>query len=124
MAPAPAVHIIDDDDAVRDSLAMLLEAHDVPVATYASAPAFLDALAAGLKGCVITDIQMPRMNGMELLSALKAGGHRLPVIVVTARTGRAMAAEAMVQGAAALIEKPFAPEKLLDLIRSALAPAP
>jgi len=119
MAPS-AVHIIDDDDAVRDSLAILLETHGLPVATYASAEAFLDALTAGANGCVVTDVQMPGMNGLVLLAALKAAGHRLPVIVVTARSGRMMAAEAVDRGAVALIEKPFAPEALVEEVRRRL----
>ena len=120
MALPPAVHIIDDDDAVRDSLAVLLEIRGVPVVTYGSAEAFLAALAEGAEGCVVTDVQMPRMNGLELLAALKAGGHALPVIVVTARSGRALAAEALARGAAVLIEKPFAAQALVDAVRSAL----
>lgn len=116
----PAVHIIDDDDAVRDSLAVLLEIRGVPVETYASAAAFLAALAAGAEGCVVTDVQMPDMNGLELLSALRAGGHTLPIIVATARNGRAMAAEAMAQGATAVIEKPFAPDAFIEVVSEAL----
>jgi two-component system response regulator FixJ len=117
---ASAVHIIDDDAAVRDSLAILLETHGLPVATYASAEAFLDALAAGADGCVVTDVQMPGMNGLVLLAALKAGGHALPVIVVTARSGQTLAAEALAQGAAVLLEKPFAPAALVAAVRDAL----
>jgi two-component system, LuxR family, response regulator FixJ len=123
MALPPTVHIIDDDDAVRDSLAVLLEIRGMPVVTYASAPAFLAALVDGAQGCVVTDVQMPEMSGLELLAALKAGGHTLPVIVATARTGRATAAEAMAQGAAALIEKPFAPDAFIETVREALARA-
>ncbi|HEY0648367.1 response regulator transcription factor [Phenylobacterium sp.] len=115
-----AVHIIDDDDAVRDSLAVLLEIRGVPVETYASARAFLAALADGAEGCVVTDVQMPGMNGLELLAALRARGHTLPVIVATARGGRAMAAEAVARGATALIEKPFAPDAFIDAVSEAL----
>ena len=118
-----AVHIIDDDDAVRDSLAVLLELNDLPVATYASAQAFLDALATGAEGCVVTDVQMPRMTGLQLLAALRAGGHRLPVIVATGRADRSMAAEAMAHGAQAMLEKPFAPQAFVETVREALAAA-
>jgi two-component system response regulator FixJ len=120
---AHAVHIIDDDDAVRDSLAVLLEIRGVPVVTYASAQAFLAALADGADGCVVTDVQMPEMNGLELLAALKAGGHRLPVIVATARSGHAIAAEAMAHGAAALLEKPFAPDAFIAAVHEAMGRA-
>ena len=113
MAPASAVHIIDDDDAVRDSLAAMLEVRGVAVVTYASAQAFLEALANGVSGCVVTDVQMPGMNGLELLAVLRAGGHALPVVVFTARGGRALAAEAMAQGAVAVLGKPFEPDELI-----------
>lgn len=118
-----AVHIIDDDEAVRDSLAVLLELNDLPVETYPSAQAFLDALAKGAEGCVVTDVQMPDMNGLELLAALRAGGHHLPVIVATARAHRQMAAEAYAHGAQVLLEKPFAPQAFVDAVRGALAAA-
>lgn len=120
MGHARAVHIIDDDDAVRDSLAVLLEIRGVPVETYASAAAFLVALADGAEGCVVTDVQMPDMNGLELLAALRADGHTLPVIVATARSDRAMAAEVMAHGATALIEKPFTPDAFIAAVSKAL----
>ncbi len=120
MALPPAVHIIDDDDAVRDSLAVLLEIRGVPVVTYGSAEAFLAALAKGAEGCVVTDVQMPGMNGLELLAKVRADGHTLPVIVATARNGRTLAAEAIAQGAAALLEKPFAPDDFVDAVKAAL----
>jgi two-component system response regulator FixJ len=120
MALPPAVHIIDDDDAVRDSLAVLLEIRGVPVVTYGSAEAFLAALADGADGCVVTDVQMPGMNGIELLAKVRADGHALPVIMATARSGRILAAEAMALGAAALLEKPFAPEDLVTAVKQAL----
>jgi two-component system response regulator FixJ len=119
----PAVHIVDDDDAVRDSLAVLLEIRGVPVVTYGSAEAFLAALADGAEGCVVTDVQMPGMNGLELLARVRAGAHPLPVIVATARGGRILAAEAMAQGAAALLEKPFAPDAFIAAVNEALAQA-
>ena len=120
MALPPAVHIIDDDDAVRDSLAVLLEIRGVPVVTYGSAEAFLAALAEGAEGCVVTDVQMPGMNGLDLLAKVRADGHALPVIVATARGGRSLAAEAMARGAAALLEKPFAPDDLVAAVNEAM----
>lgn len=120
MAPAPAVHIIDDDEAVRDSLAVLLETRGVPVVTYSSAQAFLDAAADGVRGCVVTDVQMPGMNGLELLAVLRAGGHSLPVVVATARNGRALAAEAMALGALAVLEKPLHPDAFLATVSLAM----
>ena len=120
MAPPPAVHIIDDDDAVRDSLAVLLETRGFVVATYATAQAFLDAAEAGVAGCVVTDVQMPEMNGLQLLRAFKARNLHVPVLVVTARSGRALADEAMAQGARALIEKPFSPDAFVEAVQAAL----
>jgi two-component system response regulator FixJ len=121
MAAPPAVHIIDDDDAVRDSLAVLLEIRGVPVVTYASARAFLDALAHGdVAGCVVTDVQMPDMSGLELLANLRAQRYDMPVIVASARGDRAMAAEALTYGATALLDKPFAPDAFIVAVTEAL----
>lgn len=119
MAP-PAVHIIDDDEAVRDSLAVMLETHGFEVASYATAQAFLSQAEHGVAGCVITDIQMPEMNGLQLLRAFKARNMLIPVLVVTARNSRTLAQEALAQGARAVIEKPFAAEVLFQAVRAAL----
>jgi two-component system, LuxR family, response regulator FixJ len=121
MAAPPAVHIIDDDDAVRDSLAVLLEIREAPVVTYASARAFLDALAHGdVAGCVVTDVQMPGMSGLELLATLRAQRYDLPVIVASARGGRAMAEEAMAHGATAVLDKPFDPDAFVAAVTEAM----
>ena len=119
MAP-PAVHIIDDDEAVRDSLAIMLETRGFDVTTYATAQAFLSQAERGLAGCVITDIQMPEMNGLQLLRAFNARNMHIPVLVVTARASRTLAQEALAQGARAVIEKPFAPEFLVEAVQAAL----
>jgi len=124
MAPPLLVHIIDDDDAVRDSLAILLETRGITVATYATAQAFLTQAEGGVEGCVITDVQMPEMNGLQLLRAFKAKNLDVPVLVVTARSGRALAEEAMAQGARAVIEKPFEPDAFVERIQAALARRP
>lgn len=121
MAPHPAVHIIDDDEAVRDSLAILLETRGLEVATYASAREFLQRAEDGVSGCVITDVQMPEMNGLQLLSAFKARNLAVPVLVVTARSGRALAEEALAQGALTVIEKPFEPDAFVETVRRALS---
>ena len=117
--PAP-VHIIDDDEAVRDSLAILLETRGFEVATYHTARAFLDQTQGGVAGCVVTDVQMPEMNGLELLRAFGAQHVRVPVLVMTARNGRALADEALALGALAVIEKPFAPDAFADAVQAAL----
>ena len=114
-------HIIDDDDALRDSLAFLLSSADIPVATYASAPEFLKALGGIASGCVVTDIRMPEMSGMELLKHLKETGSPLQVIVMTGHGDVPLAVEAMRLGAADFLEKPFDDEAMIASVRTALA---
>jgi two-component system response regulator FixJ len=114
-------HIIDDDDALRDSLSFLLSSADIPVATYASAPEFLKALAGLSTGCIVTDIRMPEMSGMELLKHLKETGSPLQVIVMTGHGDVPLAVEAMRLGAADFLEKPFDDEAMIASVRSALA---
>jgi two-component system response regulator FixJ len=124
MAPSPAVHIIDDDDAVRDSLAILLEAQGFAVESYASAEAFLAHRADGLCGCVVTDVQMAGTDGLELLAVLSASAPpRLPVVVVTGRADEAMAARARAHGAIAFLEKPFTAAALAEAVRTAFSQA-
>lgn len=121
MAPHPAVHIIDDDAAVRDSLAVMLETRGFAVATYATARAFLAHVEGGVAGCVITDVQMPEMNGLQLIAAFRAKSLYVPVLVVTACSGRSLAQEAGALGACALIAKPFDPDALVEIVRATLA---
>jgi len=123
MPPSRTVHIIDDDDAVRESMAILLETHGFAVETCSSAEAFLRRHAQGAMGCVVTDVQMAEMNGLVLLQTLKHVDPDLPVIVITARADRALSAGAIAHGAVAFIEKPFTARALLDAIRAALAKA-
>jgi len=121
MANEPMVHVIDDDDAVRDSLAFLLETADIPVRTYESAARFLEALPTAQGGCVVTDIRMPGMSGMELVARLNEMGFALPVIVITGHGDIPLAVEAMKAGVADFIEKPFDDEVMLLALRSAFA---
>jgi len=121
MSNEATVHVIDDDDAMRDSLAFLLESAGIKARTYESAPAFLHALPQAARGCIITDVRMPEMNGIELVRQLKALNSPDPVIVITGHADVSLAVEAMKAGAADFIEKPFDDELLLSTIRSALA---
>jgi two-component system response regulator FixJ len=114
------VHVIDDDEAVRDSLKFLLEAARLPVRTYESAMSFMGVLAQVGAGCVITDVRMPDMSGIELLRRLRARDLRLPVIVITGHGDIPLAVEAMKIGAIDFFEKPFDDESLLSAVRSAL----
>ena len=120
--PAEAiVHVIDDDEAVRDSLKFLLEAARLPVRTYESATAFMGALPRISGGCLITDVRMPDMSGLELLRQLRTRQVGLPVIVITGHGDIPLAVEAMKIGAIDFFEKPFDDESLLSAVRSALS---
>lgn len=114
------VHVIDDDEALRESLAFLLRAAQLEVKSYASARAFLDGLPDESLGCVITDVRMPDISGIDLLRRLKDLKIGVPVIVVTGHGDVALAVEAMKIGAADFFEKPFDDDLLLASVRSAL----
>jgi two-component system response regulator FixJ len=120
MAPNPLVHVIDDDEAVRDSLQFLLRSHGIEVRTYASAKTFLQSLPGMGGGCIVTDIRMPEISGVELLHRLKELRLGIPVIVITGHGDLSLAVEAMKLGAADFLEKPFEEEVLLAAVRSAL----
>jgi two-component system response regulator FixJ len=115
-----AVHVIDDDEAVRQSLAFLLRANDIEVQTYESGMAFLGVAPDLKSGCVITDVRMPEISGIELLRRLQGLKIFLPVIVITGHGDVPLAVEAMKFGAADFLEKPFDDEILLAAVRSAL----
>ncbi|WP_332770165.1 response regulator FixJ [Phenylobacterium sp.] len=115
------VHLIDDDEAVRDSLAFLLTTAGIASRTYESAVTFLDQLAGAAPGCVVTDIRMPDMNGLELVRRLKDRGASHPIIVITGHGDVPLAVEAMKAGVVDFLEKPFDDDALLGSIRAALA---
>ncbi|MFY9895787.1 MAG: response regulator FixJ [Xanthobacteraceae bacterium] len=114
------VHVIDDDEAIRQSLAFLLQAAKLEVKTYSSAMAFLDALPDATASCVITDVRMPGMSGVDLLRRLKELKIGVPVIVITGHGDVALAVEAMKVGAVDFLEKPFDDDVLLASVQSAL----
>jgi two-component system response regulator FixJ len=114
------VHVIDDDEASRQSLAFLLESAQIGVRTYASAAMFLDLMSSMSASCVVTDVRMPGMSGIDLLRRLKELGIEVPVIVITGHGDVPLAVEAMKIGAADFLEKPFDDEVLLASVRSAL----
>ena len=115
------VHVIDDDDAMRDSLDFLLSVRGFEVRLYESATAFLDALPAVSDGCVLSDISMPGMSGLELVRTLKQRGLGYPIVLMTGQGDVPMAVEAMKAGVSDFIEKPFSDEVLLNAVRGALA---
>jgi two-component system response regulator FixJ len=115
------VHVIDDDDGVRDSLAFLLDCAGFATCTYASAAQFLSAIPTMPRGCIITDVRMPQMSGLELLEELKRRGISDPVIVMTGHADVPMAIQALHAGVTDFIEKPFSDEAILVAVRAALA---
>jgi len=118
--PNSVVHVIDDDEAVRESLAFLLKTARLDVRTYDSAMAFLSALPNVESGCIITDVRMPEISGVDLLRRLKELNVGMPVIVITGHGDVQLAVEAMKIGAMDFIEKPFDDELLLAAVKSAL----
>ena len=120
MQPNSLVHVIDDDEAVRESLVFLLNTARLQVRTYDSATAFLSSLPSAESGCIVTDVRMPGISGVDLLHRLKELKVGMPVIVITGHGDIQLAVEAMKIGAADFIEKPFDDERLLAAVRSAL----
>ena len=121
MSSSQIVHVVDDDVVVRQSLAFLLSTAGYAVRVHESAVAFLDALPGIRDGCVVTDIRMPGMDGLELQRQLRTLKVGLPVIVITGHGDIALAVQAMKAGAVDFIEKPFDDEVLLAAIRRGLA---
>jgi two-component system, LuxR family, response regulator FixJ len=114
------VHVIDDDDAVRESIDFLLRSAGLSVRTYDSAASFLDAAPTIAAGCIITDVRMPGLSGIDLLRRLQEIQIGLPVIVITGHGDVPLAVEAMKCGAIDFLEKPFDDDVLLTSVRSAL----
>jgi two-component system, LuxR family, response regulator FixJ len=117
----PTVYIVDDDQATRKSLRWLVETLGVPVQTYHCAVSFLDAYDASMPGCLVLDMAMPGMNGLELQRALLERGIEIPIIVLTGYADVPTAVRALKNGAVEFLEKPFNDDVLLQQIRAALA---
>jgi len=115
------VYIVDDEVSIRDSLAMLLRSVGLASQKFADAKSFLAAHKPRLHACLIVDVRMPGMSGIELQEALRARDADLPVIIITGHGDIAMAVRAMKAGAADFIEKPFHDQTLLDAVHRALA---
>jgi two-component system response regulator FixJ len=114
------VHVIDDDDAARDALSFLLMTENFSVHTYETAKAFLSALSVVDKGCIITDVRMPEMSGLDLLRRLRSEGNNWPVIVMTGQADVPVAIEAIKSGAVDFIEKPYDADAMIGAVRCAL----
>lgn len=121
MASNDIVHVIDDDTDVRQSLAFLLSTAGLAVRVHESGSAFLKILSEVQEGCIVTDVRMPGVDGIELQRRLADAGVKLPVIVMTGHGDIALAVEAMKAGAIDFIEKPFDDEVLIAAIKTALA---
>jgi len=115
------VYVVEDDEAVRDSLELLLKSDGKPVKTYESATAFLKDYSDQMAGCIVLDIRMPGMDGMELQKKLNERHSILPIIFVTGHGDVPMAVDAMKEGAVDFIQKPYREEALLEKIEAALA---
>ena len=119
--PGPTVFIVDDDDAVGDGIKLLLRSVKLPCQRLRSAQEFLDNYRPGAAGCVLLDVRMPGMSGLELQREMGRRGIALPIIFMTGHGDVQMAVEAMRQGAMDFLQKPFREEELLQKIRAALA---
>lgn len=116
----PAVFIVDDDDAVRESLAFLMKSVGLKAESFPSAQAFLDSYNPNRAGCLVLDIRMPGMSGLELQDKLKQMGSILPIIFITGHGDVPMAVKAIKAGAADFVQKPFRDQELIDRIREVL----
>jgi two-component system response regulator FixJ len=123
MAHRGKVYVIDDDEAMRDSLEFLLGAADFDVTLFESAQHFLDALPGADFGCVVSDVRMPGIDGIELLKRLKASRSSFPMLIMTGHGDVPLAVEAMKLGAIDFLEKPFEDDHLIGMIDVALKQA-
>src|SRR5215212_10471294 len=117
------VYVIDDDEAMRDSLDFLLGSAGFDVAMFESAHQFLDAVSNIDVGCVLSDVRMPGIDGIELLKRLKATHGAFPVLIMTGHGDVPLAVEAMKLGAVDFLEKPFEDDRLIGMIESAIREA-
>lgn len=122
--PEPLIFVVDDAEDVRESLAVLLGTAGFRVGTFASALEFLAVVQPNWRGCVVADVRMPGMSGLELQTELMLRGLALPVIIITAHADVPMAVAALKAGAVDFIEKPFRADTLIAAIRSALVMPP
>jgi two-component system, LuxR family, response regulator FixJ len=120
MLAEPTVFVVDDDPAARDSVAVLADSHGVRAETFASAEQFLGAFDPQRPGCLVIDVRMPGMNGLDLQETLSTRGNSLPVIMITAYADVPMTVRAMENGALTLLEKPCTANELWARIQEAL----
>jgi FixJ family two-component response regulator len=121
MTRPATVHVVDDDDAVRSSLRLLLKSVGLPTVAHASAHEFLAAWDADQPGCLVLDVRMPGMSGIELQAELNQRGAIIPVIFISGHGDIPMAVEAIQHGAFDFLQKPFRDQDLIDRVQRALA---
>ena len=117
------VYVIDDDEAMRDSLNFLLDSAGYAVTLFETATSFLEALPGLEFGCIVSDVRMPGIDGIELLKRMKAANSRFPIVIMTGHGDVPLAVEAMKLGAVDFLEKPFEDERLTAMIEGALRQA-
>jgi len=122
MTAGPKVLVVDDDESMREAIERLLGAAGFEPVAYASAEAVLAAGADSEAACVISDLKLPAMSGLELLAELRARGQHQPLILITAYDAPGLSEDAMRRGAAAYLVKPFRGTALLDAVRAAIEP--
>jgi two-component system response regulator FixJ len=118
--PQPTIYVVDDDDAVRDSLKILLESYQLTVRDFGSVPEFLDGLQPVDNSCLVLDLHLPAMGGFDVMNTLSRRRVRLPVIVITGRSDSQTRARALEAGAVAFLEKPVDDQVLMNAIDTAL----
>lgn len=116
----PAVHVVDDDEAIRDALGWLFRSRSVPARTFASAEAFLEAWSPAMRGCLVLDVRMDGMSGVELFDELQRRGSALPVIFLTGHGDVPLAVAAVKKGAFDFVEKPSNENDLVDRVLAAM----
>jgi two-component system, LuxR family, response regulator FixJ len=121
MQPEPVIYVIDDDDAVRQSLEFLLKTAGHTVRSFETAKAFIEILPELRSGCIITDVRMPEITGIDLLRRVKEHHADIPVIVITGHGDISLAVEAMKLGAVDFLEKPFDDDQLLTALKATLS---
>lgn len=119
-APAPLVHVVDDEADVRDAVGLLLRSMGLRVATHASAAEFFDAYPPDSPGCLVLDVRLPGMSGLEMQAELHRHGVHLPVVFISGHGDIPMAVRAVRAGALDFLEKPFSDQALLDCVQRAL----
>jgi two-component system response regulator FixJ len=117
------VYVIDDDEAMRDSLNFLLDSADYNVTLFETAVKFLDVLPSLDFGCVVSDVRMPGLDGIELLKRMKAGHSTFPIVIMTGHGDIPLAVEALKLGAVDFLEKPFEDDRLIGMIEAAIRQA-